>query len=237
MRSRGQAAGSSANVRAPVRPCLLAACLVLVSGCATSLARPLLCGAEASCPPSRVCVAARCEVPSRPLASADSVRILLAPSKLAVIASGGGGGAPDTVTLGRAGAGEVIVLLGFEPPFRDDAVIERAYLLLTPAEHAPPSRTKTELELARILTPWDGAETTWGRQPRLSASVPVATLAPGSRAQARVDVTDLVRTWPKRPGSARDLALVVGRGTDTHGAAFAMGLSTGVGPRLEVYLR
>jgi hypothetical protein len=164
------------------------------------------------------------------------VRILLAPSDFTVLASRGESGVPDAIAIGRASNGSLVVLLRFVASWRDDAEVTSAFLLLDPLENAPPARSSTNLGVAQILEPWSAETATWGRQPRLgvpevSAIVP-ATFTP----RLRVDVTSLVRRWPKRAEDDHGIALLA-EGKDPFGAVYSTGLSHGAGPRLEVYVR
>jgi hypothetical protein len=55
-------------------------------------------------------------------------------------------------------------------------------------------------------------------------------------APARIEVTHLVREWPKRRPDDHGIALLIDGG-DVIGTAYSMGITDGTGPLLEVYVR
>lgn len=148
----------------------------------------------------------------------------------------GGQRVPEAIAIGRAGSGGTVLLLRFTSTWGDDADVTSAFVVLEPVEGAPLSRRAATVEVARILDPWDSATASVGRQPRLSLPEKAAVIRPREDAPARVDVTHLVRAWPKRLADDHGIALLID-GDDALGAAVSMGVTGGVGPRLEVYVR
>jgi hypothetical protein len=60
---------------------------------------------------------------------------------------------------------------------------------------------------------------------------------PTAPAQAlRVDITEIVREWARRPGKSFGLAVLATSSNDS-GGCYASGNAIGRGPRLEVYLQ
>jgi len=169
----------------------------------------------------------------------SSHRILLAPVDMAVLASSddfGGTTTPEVAALGRAASGDWLWLMSFEPKLDADDEVESAYLLLEVAEGALPAAAPVPLEVAEILGKWGSDSMSWGRQPRLGILRSTAPARPRPGAPLRVEVTEVVRGWAGRPEAARGIALLAD-GVYAHGASIATGLTRGVGPRLEVYLR
>src|SRR5262249_37082300 len=110
------------------------------------------------------------------------------------------------------------------------------YLMLDPVEGAPLPETPPTVEIARILSPWSSATSTWGRQPSLGIPEAAGALRMLPSLPLRVDVTPSVRAWAKRERDDYGLALLVA-GTDPNGVLASTGLTKGLGPHLEVYLR
>lgn len=184
------------------------------------------------------CVVGRCRPANALPAPVDARRVLLPPADLAVLEQHGDAApaVPDAVALGHASAGDVVLLLRFVPPFGEDAEIASAFVVLEPVPGAPPAERALTLEVARILEPWRSATATWGRQPRLSVPQPAAIAPRRPVMPLRIDVTSLVRDWAKRRRDDHGIAILA-PGRDAVGAAYTMGVSQGVGPQLEVYVR
>jgi hypothetical protein len=186
-----------------------------------------------------VCVAGRCRTADTPPAKAGSTRVVLVPRDLAVLTAEGGegGGAlPETVALGRQSTGRAVMLLRFVSTWREDADIESAYFLIDPIEGAPLPVTPPVVEIARILSPWSSATTTWGRQPRIGLPEAIGPLRVLPSVPLRLDVTPQVRAWAQRERADHGLAVLVD-GSDPNGVLASTGLTKGLGPHLEVYLR
>jgi hypothetical protein len=187
-----------------------------------------------------VCVAGRCRAADAPPAKASSTRVVLVPRDLAVLTTGEGGaesGAlPEAVALGRQSTGRAVMLLRFVSTWREDADIESAYFVMDMIDGAPLPVSPPAVEIARILTPWSSATATWGRQPRLAMPEAVGPLRVLPALPLRLDVTPQVRAWAKRERDDHGLALLVD-GSDPNGVLASTGLTKGIGPHLEVYLR
>lgn len=169
----------------------------------------------------------------------SSHRIVLDPIDMAVLASSddfGGTTTPEVAALGRAASGDWLWLMSFDPKLEAGDEVESAFLLLEPADGTPPAAAPVPIEVAEVLGRWSSETTSWGRQPRLGFAQSLAPARPRPGAPLRVEVTAVVRGWAGGPPGARSLALLAD-GVDAHGASIATGLTRGVGPRLEVYLR
>ena len=220
---------------------LLASALaaLALSACAASLGEAHPCP-DAACAEGRSCVAGRCRPQDVAPAPGDTLRVVLLPTDLAVVAAHGGGGGgpelPDTVALGRSASGTVVMLFRFAATWREDAEVTSAFLVLDPLEGAPPALGAITFEMARVVEPWEPALVTRGRQPRLA--VPLVAGAQRGRAPLplRVDVTPLVRDWQRRDPQDHGIALLAS-GDDAYGTVISLGVSLGRGPRLEVYVR
>lgn len=186
-----------------------------------------------------VCVAGRCRPADAPPAKVGGARVVLVPRDVAVLtASGGEGGGtlPEAIALGRKSTGRAVVLLRFVATWREDADIESAYFVMDTVEGAPAPEAPPVAEIARILSPWSGATASWGRQPRLGLPEAVGPLRALPSAPLRLDVTPQVRSWARHARDDHGLALLVD-GSDPNGVLASTGLTEGLGPHLEVYLR
>lgn len=210
---------------------------LLLVGCGSATpAAESPCSGTGACP-AGVCVAGRCRDSKEAPAKIEASRVVLPPADLAVLTSRGGDDTlPETVSLGRAGAGRAVLLLRFVSTWREDAEIQAAYFVIDPVEGAPLPVTPPTVEIARILSPWQSATTTWGRQPRLGLPEPAGTLRVLPAGPIRLDVTPLVKSWAKHERDDHGLALLVD-GDDPNGVLASTGLTKGIGPHLEVYLR
>lgn len=218
---------------------LLAPALALsLAACAAPLGEAHPCP-EAACAEGRSCVAGRCRAPDAPASQGDALRLVLVPADLAVVGLRGGGGGPElpaTVALGRAEGGTVVMFFRFEAPWREDAEVQSAFLVLDPLEGTPPPLGSVSFEMARVVEPWQPAIVTWGRQPRLAVPMTAGTVRARPTLPVRVDVTPLVRRWARREADDHGIALLA-TGDDAYGAVVSLGVSQGRGPRLEVYVK
>jgi hypothetical protein len=226
------------------RPRLLALAAAAISAlalpaCAASLGEAHPCP-EAACAEGRSCVAGRCRPQDVATSPADTLRVVLAPTDVAVVAAHGSGGGgpelPDTVALGRSAGGTVVMLFRFAAPWRDDAEVASAFLLLDPLDGAPPALGTIAFEMARIVEPWVPAVVSRGRQPRLAVPLVAGSQRARPSRPVRVDVTPLVRGWQRRDPDDHGIALLA-KGDDAYGTVVSMGVALGKGPRLEVYYK
>jgi hypothetical protein len=217
-------------------PALLALFALPLAACAAPDALGRIC--PEGCETGKSCVVGRCRAPEESPSPPDTRRIVLAPAGLAVIASNSSAGepVPETIALGRAADGTVELLLRFAATWRDDADVVSAFVVLDPIEGAIPPASPARFEAARIVEPWQPEIVTWGRQPRLDLPKLAAVVRARPGTPVRIDVTPLVRAWSRRLPDDHGLALLV-RGDDALGAACAMGVTGGAGPRLEAYVR
>jgi hypothetical protein len=207
----------------------------LLTGCGAAEPSPPCAGAGA-CASGSICSAGRCRPGGAVPAWPDTVRILLPPRDVAVVSARGDEGLGDAVALGRADDGDTAILLRFVTSFRDDADVVRAFVVLEPLEGAEPPRTPTRLEVARILEPWSSATVSRGRQPKLAIPTLSAIVPERTPPRVRLEVTDIVRRWPRRAKDDQGIA-VLARGDDPVGTVVSTGLARGRGPTLEVYVR
>lgn len=222
-------------LRVPGLPSILALSL---ASCAAPIGDAHPCP-EPACGDGRTCVAGRCRPQETPISAGDALRVVLAPADVAVVAlSGGGGGRdlPEVVALGREEGGTVVMLFRFEATWRDDAEVASAFIVLDPLDDAPPSLRPISFEMARIVEPWEPSFISWGRQPRLAVPMVAGTVRARHSLPLRVDVTPLVRAWSRRSSGDHGIALLA-KGDDANGAVVSMGVSRGMGPRLEAYVK
>lgn len=224
----------------PIRLVFAAAAALSLGACGASGAAARPCASPSTCASGQACIAGLCRPAGAKPASPEAARIVLEATDIAVASSsgpsGGGDALPETFAFGRAADGTVVLLLRFEAPWRDEATIESAFLVLDAAPGAPPAREATGVDVARVLDAWSPDGISWGRTPRLGLPSPAAILRARPSRSARIDVTRFVRAWAKRSSADHGLA-VMASGGDAFGHAFTTGLTHGAPPRLEVYLR
>jgi hypothetical protein len=230
----GLALGSGAATRARVTAALSLVGLLAACGGASD---GRLCADVGTCGKGKHCVVGRCRAADSPPSPPDTTRVVLWPREVAVIASKGESArALDSFSLGREGAGTVMVLLRFEAGWRDDAEVTSAFVVLDPVDGAPPTRVPTSVDVARILEPWTPDTVSWGRQPRLGLFERGAELRPRGSVPVRIDVTKLVRAWSAHDRDDHGIAVSADE-RDPFGSTYALGPSGGAGPRLEAYVR
>lgn len=171
-------------------------------------------------------------VPARP----TSRRLLVEPADLAVLSQRESDHGADTISLGGAAHGDVVVLLAYDVELEPGDEVEGAFIVLEPAEDALPAEGLVPLEVASVRSPWSSASASWGRQPKMSLPTDAGYARARPPAVLRVDVTHLVRDWPARPQSVHGIALLA-ESTEPVGATYARGTTGGHPPRLEVYLK
>jgi hypothetical protein len=218
----------------------LGLCTILVlAACGKGTPAAEICS-PGTCGTGRACVVGRCHPSDASPSPADTQRVLLSPRDLAVLASRGASGAgadlPAFIALGREGEGNLVVLLRFAATWRDDSDVVSAFLLLDPLEGAIPPSNTIPVEVARILDPWSPSTVSWGRQPRLALPETAAVVRPQPPRPLRVDVTAMVRAWKQRRADDHGIALLTAA-RDPFGSSYSTGVTGGVGPRLEVYVR
>ena len=197
------------------------------------------CDPSSACPAGASCVVGRCRPSDAPPSPPDTTRVLLPPADMAVIESRGrdaDDGPPESIAFGGAASGSVVVLLRFAASWRDEADVVSAFVVLDPLEGAPPAQSPVRVDVARILEPWSSATATWGRQPRLALPELGATIRSRPPGPLRIDVTRLVRDWPRRSADEHGIALLAS-GDDPFGAIYTSGATSGSRPRLEAYVR
>jgi hypothetical protein len=210
----------------------------LVSGCGPAAGTPgTPCDPSQPCAAGGACVIGRCRPSDTAPVAADAARLVLRPSDMAVISSRADEDQhAETIAVGRASLGSLVVLLRYAPTWREEAEVSAAFVVLEPLAGAPPAQSAVRVEVTRILEPWSGETTSWGRQPRLGLPAPGATVRPAPPAPLRIDVTEIVRSWARRGDDAHGIALLASGG-DPYGAVFTTGLTGGRAPELEVYVR
>jgi hypothetical protein len=185
------------------------------------------------------CVAGRCRPEGAAPTKSNSTRVVLVPRDFTVLTAENDHDAsstPEAVALGRASTGRALMLFRFVSTWREDADIESAFFVMDAIEGAPLPVAAPTVEIARILSPWSSTTTTWGRQPRLGLPEPAGTLRVIPSLPLRLDVTPSVRAWAKRERDDYGLALLVD-GKDENGVLTSTGITKGLGPHLEVYLK
>lgn len=200
---------------------------------------PEPCAGHDVCGRSRECLANRCVPAGGDPVPPDSERVVLHPIDLGVVSKRRApreeAPLPPAVTFGSAAAGATILLLRFDPTWKELGHVEAAFLLLEPAGSPPGSDVEIEAWLAGGR--WSGAALSWANQP--------APVLPGARGLARtrpaaplrVDVTELVLALKDRSPRADHGVLLSAPAGEGYGAAFATGAAGGNPPRLEIYLR
>jgi hypothetical protein len=169
-------------------------------------------------------------------APAASQRVVLRPAALVAVSSRGELPAGATqIVLGRERDGTTALLLRFEPTFREAEEVRGAFLLLEPAPDARRAASPLHLDVSRILEPWAAETAAWATLPRLDA-VAQRVLTPHAAVPLRIDVTELVREWPRQRSDEHGIALVASA-QDPYGLPLSSGAGAQPGPRLELYLQ
>lgn len=168
-------------------------------------------------------------------APSASKRVLLRPSELAFVSSRGPLDASGLPHLGREADGTTALLLRFELAFREAEEVRGAFVLLETSPDARRPSSSILVDVSRVLEPWSAAGTHWATLPRLDV-VAARAFSPRAPGVMRIDVTDLVREWPRRRADEHGIALVASA-QDPYGLTLLLGGAAGEGPRLEVYLQ
>lgn len=198
----------------------IVAAAATTAGCAP---RARMCTATSDCAAQTSCVAGRCQ-PDKPTVkpAVDSARRwVVRPSDMAFVASGDparDGALPPLFSLGRDGG---LLLLRFAVALPPNANVIEAYVCLRRAGVVDDDPSPIALHATRIIDPWEGRSTSWGRQPRTrEVRAPATIIEPSGPALVRVDVRDLVRHWSKRDHADQGIAIVA-EGDSRTGTTFA----------------
>jgi hypothetical protein len=170
-------------------------------GCVGELPGAAVCSAHEPCGAGLACVLGRCRPSGTVPASFEAERVEVAPEALAAVGGGSARRATplgDVLVVGPPGGLEVL-LLRFALPERLDRTLERALLLLDPAPRCDARPGRIHLELAEIAEAWSASAVTERRRPRLGLSMRVGDLEAVPERPWRVDVTEIVRLWERRP--------------------------------------
>lgn len=201
-----------------------------IAGCA-SAQQP--CDQLNACPGALVCQVGRCASVDALPVRAESGRKVLEPTDALFLDGASEEGTSSELRAATPAGGGSLVLLRFEPTWQAQQ-IERAYLLLDPAEGAFSVPEAIEVLVSPILSDWSSqtpAQLPGLGQPGARAKIPFAPPR-----QARIEVTELVRAWAQSKKTMHGLALRWMPGNDL-GARFAWGALSGSNPRLDLYLR
>ncbi len=230
-----------------VAPCTSALLALATASCAP---RPVLCAQSYECKAGLTCVAGRCEPPVLDVASTK--RLVLRPSEIAVVRSGGPrpeGGLPAVVTLGKEHDGLAKLLLRFDVPTDKSATVVRASVLLVRAAAFPSGATPVPLRANAIIEPWAARTVSWATSPpEEDVGLPWTLVDTPGPSVTRVDVTGLAGRWLQHERGDKGVAIFAGS-TSATGVTFALG-DTGLPgearadeavppdvPRLEIYMR
>lgn len=212
---------------------VLVTCWVLAA-CANV---PTPCTGEDVCADGTECLANRCVVEGSEPVAEDSQRSIAHVTQFAVLAEQVeyGGALPASVTFGSRQAGTLLVLLRFQPIWRDRSRLEQAFLLLEPMPRARSSASSVEIDVWRIEDDWSTGKLDWMSQPELGHPR-ASALASSNGAPLRVDITHLIHYLKRNPEHDHGIALrasPVGGG----GVSYATGVAGGSAPRIELYTR
>jgi len=199
--------------------------------------QPVPCVLPGECGRGFVCAIDHCTKAGTELTPADTQRIVVNPTEMALVSSlGKASGLPNEIPLGRAPAGSFVLLLRFPVPWGNRVRIARAFLTLEPAPFAVPESRPVLVSVARVLDPWSASDVSWGRLPRLSPSEARAWAITGPPRPLRIDVTAIVQRWAR--GRTDDQGIALSAPADAPvGATYATGAAGASGPRLDVYVR
>jgi hypothetical protein len=123
-----------------------------------------------------------------------------------------------------------VVLVRF--PLAWDAPVASAFLVLEPKRSAERGPQTVAIRVARVLEPWHAVDVAAGRLPRLAPAEISAVASGVAERPTRIDITKVVRSSIAGHADAQAIALIVAAPLP-----FALGADTGLGPRVDVYLR
>lgn len=210
-------------------------CGLVLVGCS----RPALsCTTPGVCGKGEECLANRCVPFGGEPVDPRTERRVAQPVAMAWVSSRGnraGARLPGALVFGSRAEGAATLLLRFEPVWAgEEQRIDSAFLLLEPVSETPPSSAPIPLEIWRVEEAWNEAPPIWINQPRLGHPRTRAIASTSPPEPLRIDVTAQLKELARRP----DYGLAVrSGGRAAHGATYASGLTGGLGPRLEVYLK
>jgi hypothetical protein len=217
---------------------MLVALWLAVSTCTAELPGASTCTSGSECGTKEICVLGRCQPSGRPPVSQDSERLLFAPVDWVKLSANEQPQAPadsELITLGDPAAGGELLLLRFSVKLPTTARVQRALVVLDPMPQCASRPGQIRLELSQVLSSWRSESLSWSRQPKIGLPMQVATIRTLPARPLRLDVTGLLRQWQNHPRRHHGLGLSA-VGTGPGRACYAAGLTTGHGPRLEVYL-
>jgi hypothetical protein len=178
-----------------------------------------------------------CAAPVRDSAIAKATRIVTLPIGIAALSQAEDApGLPAQISFGSA-RGRSALYLQFPAQRSVRGLPLKAFIALSPREGAPVDAAPATVEAWRVSAAWQAEQlVAWSDKPELAPPYARAELESSLPGEQRIDVTELVRFAAKNPDLDFGIALLgsAGRG---HGATFATGISGGVAPRLEVYVR
>lgn len=206
--------------------------LLLASACAPTRTP---CVSPGQCPSGEECLANRCApLGGEPVAS-ESTRLVAELAELAIVAEHFDFGVtlPQQLTVGAKRFGATIVLMRFEPVWRDFPAVSEAFLLIDTLPEGPSTTHDVDVELWRVDSDWSATDVSWQDQPTLSYPAARA-IARSGPAPLRMDVTEVVRYLKDHPRADHGLALRAPAGPGA-GVSLASGIGGGHPPRLEIY--
>ncbi len=220
-------------------PAVVAVTAVLGAvGCARPLDTP--CASPPHCPEGYECLANRCSLLGDEPIAAETTRIVIDPSHIAVVQARAPrdlAAVPPAVTFGSRALGATALYLRFEPRWTEaGGEVDRAFLLLEPMAGGRSDTNDVLVDVWRIREPWSEKTVTWLDQPSVAppTSTGIARSSPPS--VLRIEVTEHVRYFRRHRHAARGL-VVKARPATAHGATFATGVGGGSPPKLEIYMR
>jgi hypothetical protein len=194
--------------------------------------RDRLCVSTTECGTMSACVAGRCQPQlkddaGRPLppmiASPQVRRLVVAPTDIAYVSTGGGetpSDLPPVLVLGKKGDGATL-FLRFAVPIAPEENVVEAYVLLDRAAVVQSDPEPISLHADRIIDAWDGRSISYARQPRYEETASPATIVTGAgRPLVRIDVRDLATHWKMRDPRDQGIAIVADD-TSRTGMSFA----------------
>lgn len=196
------------------------------------------CDTPGTCARGYECLANRCVPAGGEPVPAGGHRVVVEPSRMALVSSGTQPRAdrlPTAVVFGSRAEGAVGLYLDFEPAWPASR-IDSAFLLLDPMPGTPVSPRDVRVDAWRIEAPWDEHGLTWLRQPPLGRPHSRGIARSGPPSVLRIDVTALARAVQSGARRYHGIALR-SRDTGAVGASFSTGIAGGRPPRLELYYR
>ncbi len=192
--------------------CAVLAPVAIMAACTRVMPGPAVCSQRLPCAGGNTCVLGRCRVNGTMPVSLDAPRYSADAARLVYVTEAGAHALATMPRMLKLGEREhdVTLLLGFSLPIPEGRRIQRALIELRPDTSCPAAPKTVNVELARIVAPWQPATVRAQLLPRMDLPM---LFAPQhlARQPLRLDITELAQRWyADAPRSLRDASTDAG---------------------------